>query len=494
MTSNSLTWGRRSFFVTAKSNNRTLLRFVVIFLTALAFICIGQLSTYAADQAPTASAKVNAKKGVYLRAKASTSSKKVVKVKNNAKLTIIKEVFVKKNKTNSKYRWYYVKNSKGKKGYIKVSKVDSIKYNTVKGITTEALNYRVGPGTKMKKKGTFKKKALVDVVSWANVKGSGTMWYKVRSGSKYYYVSSDWVKLGAANVVKTVVTPSATLTKANMGVRPDAAPTFSQRNITYPESILEKMSFSLKGTIDCSQYITSAKFGVMNSSGQWVIAKEVAVGSTSFDISKVDASIKFGTLAPGTYTYVGILNVWDKDYTQINKKFTVRQSTGSQKLAIVAQQLAWPNGTAKSTYGSKPTSAYKAALDQVYPEHNSWGKGPKTGASCDVFIGTVCRYSGVDPDVPRTLGKQWTYFANHPDKWVKVPYSYNESQLQSGDIFIYEPTSGSKHVCMYLNINGKAYCAEASYPRALYGFINTSTSKFFKSSNKKKLEVYRPNF
>ena len=113
---------------------------------------------------------------------------------------------------------------------------------------------------------------------------------------------------------------------------------------------------------------------------------------------------------------------------------------------------------------------------------------------CDVFIGTVCRYSGVDPDVPRTLGKQWTYFANHPDKWVKVPYSYNESQLQSGDIFIYEPTSGSNHVCLYLNINGKAYCAEASYPRALYGFINTSTSKFFKSSNKKKLEVYRPNF
>ena len=50
--------------MTAKSNNRTLLRFVVIFITALAFVCIGQLSTYAADQAPTATAQVNAKKGV----------------------------------------------------------------------------------------------------------------------------------------------------------------------------------------------------------------------------------------------------------------------------------------------------------------------------------------------------------------------------------------------------------------------------------------------
>ena len=480
--------------MTLDINKKRFLRFAIIILTALSFVCAGQLSTYAADTAPTASAQVNAKKGVYLRAKASSSSKKVVKLKNNAKITIIKEVFTKNNKTSNKYKWYYVKNSKGKKGYIKVTKVDHVKYKAVKGITTSALNYRTGPGTKMTRKGTFKEKAVINVVGWANVKGNGTMWYKVKVGNKYYYANSNWAKLGAANVVKVTATPTAALIQANKGVTPDAAPTFTLKNITYPESILEKMSFALKGSINCSQYITSAKFGVINSSGKWVITKEVAVNSTTFDISKVDADIKFGTLSPGTYTYIGILNVWGKNYTQISRKFTVKKSTGGQKLTIVAQQLAWPNGTAKSTYGSKPTAAYKAALDSAYPEHNSWGTGPKTGASCDVFIGTICRYSGVDTAVPRTLSKQWTYFSSHPDKWVKVPYSYKESQLQSGDIFIYEPTSGSKHVCMYLNINGKAYCAEASYPRALYGFINTSTSKFFTSSNKKKLEVYRPNF
>lgn len=491
MTSIPLKWGKEVILVFDNSLKKHFLRFAVIVITALAFVCAGQLSTYAASNIPTASAQVNAKKGVYLRASASKSSKKVVKVKNNAKITLIREVFVKNDKTNNKYRWYYVKTSKGKKGYIRVSKVDHIKYKSVKGITTDALNYRLGPNTEMKRIGTFNRKTVINVIGCAVVKGDRAVWYKVRHNKKIYYVSSDWVKLGAANVVKTAATPDAVLTRTNLKIKPDGPPSFTSKDATYPSSLLEKMSFSLKGTLGCTQMITSAKFGIMNSAGKWVISKEVNVGSSSFNISKVDAAIKFGTLPPGKYTYVGILNVWGKNYTRIRKPFTVRKSTGAQKISIVAQQLAWPHGTSKSVFGKRPTAAYRDALDQVYPNHKSWGVGPRTGASCDVFVGTVCRYSGVDKDVPRKLNDIHKYMKTHKDKWVKVPYHCHESELVSGDVIIYHYKSGGQHICIYVNIDGEGYVAEANYPSKYYGFTNSSINKIFRTSDKKDLEVYR---
>ncbi len=92
---------------------RGTLRFTLIILAALTLICtcfVGQINSYAetssaafaAAAAPNATGQVKSKKGLYLRAKASSSSKKVVKLKDNAKVTIKKEVFLKKNKTSAK--------------------------------------------------------------------------------------------------------------------------------------------------------------------------------------------------------------------------------------------------------------------------------------------------------------------------------------------------------------------------------------------------------
>ena len=495
---------------------RRIFRIAVILLMTVALFCICRDNSYAASSAPTAKGQVNAKSGIYLKAKASSSSKKVVKVKNDASLTILKEVYLKSNKTSAKYKWYYVKNSSGKKGYIPASKVDNVKYTEVDGVTTDALNYRVGPDTKMKRVGTLKDNSDLDVVLEANVKGKKTMWYKIKKDKKYYYVCSEWAELEekpakttttktntttksttTAASTKTTTTTAATTTKTNTTTaaattKPaaTAAPTFEVKDLTYPETLLEKMPFVLRGTITCSQTITSAKFGILNSVGKWIATEEATVGANEFKISSIDKNIKFGKLEPGQYTYIGYVKVNGKEYQQVKKAFTVKKGTSSQKLAATAIQLAWPYGTEKSVYGSQPTDAYAAALDQVYKNHNSWGKGPNTGASCDVFIGTVCRFSGVDSDVPRTLKEIWKYFEGNPDKWVRVPYTGDESQLQSGDIFIFDPNTTSRHICMYLKIDGTTYCAEASYPRALYGFINKATTKFFSTS--KEIFVYRP--
>lgn len=462
----------------------------------------------ATQGAPDATAKINAESGAVLRKKASTKSKKVKLLKNDTTVTIQKEVFTKKKSTKASTRWYYVIAGK-KKGYVRSDLIDSITYGTVQGKTTAALNYRKGASTKAAKVGTLDKGSTVSVVLNANLKGNGTQWYKIEQNGEYNFVSASYVKLTGAEATPTVAaaapTPAAPVAApANTTVVAAAAPqitttvaalpekpVINTSNVSYPTTIIEGMGFGLKGTVTCDRNIDSAVFGIIDAAGNWIYQETRTVNQPTFAIAKVDAAIKFGSLGVGEYTYRGDVYVEGKAYTCVSYRFTVKKGTGGERMTSTAIALAWPCGTAKGTYGKKPTDAYKVALDQVYPEHNKWGKGAKTGASCDVFVGTVCRFSGLDPEMPRTVKTIWKHLQSHPEKWVKVPYSYKESELRSGDIIIYQPTSGTKHVLIYLNIGGKGYCAEASYPSGYYGYINTKISKLFKSSNKKIFEVYR---
>lgn len=155
------------------------------------------ISSYAASVS-NATGLVNSKSGAYLRKSTSTSSKKVAKLKNNTKLVIKNEIFKSKTSTSKKKKWYQV-TANGKSGYIRADLVDTIKYTTVSGKITGKVNYRVGAGTKMKNKGAFKKGASVTVYAKAkpvsSTKGSSSTWYKVKVGSKKYYLCSKYVKL-----------------------------------------------------------------------------------------------------------------------------------------------------------------------------------------------------------------------------------------------------------------------------------------------------------
>ena len=169
--------------------------------------------TYAPQAAPslTASGKVKAS-GTIVRSKASKSSKKLKKLKKNTKVSIEREVFTHKKKNGSSYKWYYVRYGKGKKGYIRSSSIKVTSYSHQKGTTTDDLNYRVGPGTSMKRKGTLKKGTKLDVVLEAKPKGSNVKWYKVKVASKYYYVCSTWVSFAKATTPTATKPPAATTT------------------------------------------------------------------------------------------------------------------------------------------------------------------------------------------------------------------------------------------------------------------------------------------
>ena len=136
-------------------NNQIKRKAVTIMLAAaMLFTAMPVLSIpafTASAESITATGKVSAS-GVNLRKSASTSSKTIKTLKKNKKVTIYKEVFKKKS-TKKANRWYYVTVG-NKKGYIRSDYVKDIKWSDTAAVVTDDLNYRKGPDTSFKKKGT----------------------------------------------------------------------------------------------------------------------------------------------------------------------------------------------------------------------------------------------------------------------------------------------------------------------------------------------------
>ncbi len=181
----------------------------------------------------------------------------------------------------------------------------------------------------------------------------------------------------------------------------------------------------------------------------------------------------------------------------IDGKNTKSSISGGAAINAKAIELAYPPGTSKKTYKystGKPKSTYKKALDRVYKNHNKWGGSCKTGASCDVFVGTVVRASGYDAKIPRGLKEQIPYLAKS-SKFKSIEYS-GFSSLKGGDIIIYTRKSGGGHVLIVVKQNNTFYIAQASYNGknpGLYGYMKKakSSQNYFKKSDKKKWKLYR---
>lgn len=478
----------------------------VLVMAAVMFTSIGVLEipeVYAASS-PTATATVTIKGGAYIRKSTSMTSKRIKFVNKGAKVVVRKEVFNTKTSTAAKNRWYYVSYG-GKSGYMRANWLGGFKYDPDAAKATANIVYRAGAGSAMKKKGTFKKGTSLSVVLQCKAKGSSAVWYKVKKGSKVYYMPGKKVSFAVVPTAPVIGKPapitsadevasSRTTTTGGKNGKPE----FELTDVRYPASIGESLPFSIMGKITCSETMEKAVVNIFNSSGKVVLTNTKTVNSKKFDVKALDAGIKFGSLKPGTYKYAFGVYVGGKLYTQISEPFKVRKLVYPDRIASMAIALAWPLGTPEEDYmysGGDASDAFKKALDEVYTNRSSWGAAPKVGASCDVFVGTVCRYSGYDKSMPRGLGDmssgQWEHL-NSSDLWQEVSYSYKESDLRNGDIIIYQRPTGSEHVCIYVKINGQGYLAEAAI-KTYFGHLSklTSGSKIFKSSDKKKFKVYR---
>lgn len=161
---------------------------------------------------------------------------------------------------------------------------------------------------------------------------------------------------------------------------------------------------------------------------------------------------------------------------------TSTTKTDENKISAKAKQLAWPEGTAPSKYaweGGKATKAFSDALSAHYPNHGKWGKASSVGCSCDVFVGTNVRASGLDKTYPRGFDEQWTHKPSA--KMQKLTFSNVSpySVCKAGDVILYwkDSKGESKHTLIVgKDAKGKLVIYEAQYEKT-YGHVNTSLSK-----------------
>ena len=184
---------------------------IITFLFAAVMIAFS--SAAFAASVPSASGQINSPDGAVLRKSSSVNSANLTVLSDNTKISIHKEIFKSKTRTSKKYRWYYV-TANGIKGYVRADLVDNIKYGSVSGKIKTKVNYRKGAGTKMTIKGSLNKGKKVTIVMKAkpvlSARGTSSTWYKIKSGKKYYYVSSDKVKVtGSAVQVSSEASASA---------------------------------------------------------------------------------------------------------------------------------------------------------------------------------------------------------------------------------------------------------------------------------------------
>ena len=467
----------------------------IIKVTLISAIMIAALIICSVSADALSGTTGNIKAATAVRASASVKGKQVGSFGGNAKVTIIREKFTTKKSTKKTKIWYYVTDGKTT-GYVRSDMVGNISYSKTPVKVKVKTKARKGAGDKMKKKGTYKKGKSLTVVMEAKAK-NGSTWYKVKKGSGYAYIKAKHARVTgkttspATNTAAAKASPAAAAPSLP-AADPSAPLSITTSNVRLPEDRVTNLPFSIMGTVSSNHIIQKAEVGITDSSDKWVRKATADVNSTVFNIASVDAQIKFGTLTPGTYTYKVRVKVDGKWSTQASKKFKVRKAVVPAQLTQTALSLAWPRGTSSSVYsysGGSPTPNFVNALNTVYPDRSNWSAAPKAGASCDVFVGTTVRTSGYDPYYPRGWDDQYSYL-QASDKWVRIAYSGSLSTLQSGDIILYKRSSGGCHTCIYVEIDGTPYLAEAQISRN-YGYLNSSTSKIQKFSDKKLLVVYR---
>lgn len=139
-----------------------------------------------------AAAEINSPEGAYLRKGPSKKTNRLALMKHKTKITIIREYYTEKSNSHISTRWYYIKVGK-RNGYVRADLVKNIRYTARSAWAKDNLNYRIGAGTSMKNKGTFKKGSPVKVVLESRAYNSNKVWYRIKLGSVYYYVSGDWL-------------------------------------------------------------------------------------------------------------------------------------------------------------------------------------------------------------------------------------------------------------------------------------------------------------
>lgn len=177
---------------------------------------------------------------------------------------------------------------------------------------------------------------------------------------------------------KSVIKGYVRLPYANAKTTTTTVNKLSLTNATYPTTLEKGTPFTLKGTITAPKRLTRVEIGVVSQkTKQWVSGFKYdnkSLSGKSFDISKADASIKFGNLQEGSYYY----RIWgwqDGTATKLmDKAFTVTKKYNVLKTGKVNAKAGLNVRRGPGTnYGKIRTLANQTPV-KCYHVTNGWWK------------------------------------------------------------------------------------------------------------------------
>ncbi|MFI6680566.1 phage tail tip lysozyme [Kribbella sp. NPDC050470] len=203
------------------------------------------------------------------------------------------------------------------------------------------------------------------------------------------------------------------------------------------------------------------------------------------DMLKQTRTVEDAAVAFGRYyeRFLGSDNLNHERYTQ--RKTAAREvlatfggtapaggCAGNGDIVQTALQLAW--NTPNHGHNPKPIDPTYA---QAVRDHNG-SSGEDVLTDCGVFVATVMRMSGADPDyAPRGTTAQLAYLRNS-GKYDLFDNFTNEGQLKPGDIFIIDG-----HTYLYTGNyeggDGRTYNAASA---SLYGHVPEASHVYFSDS------------
>lgn len=315
------------------------------------------------------------------------------------------------------------------------------------------------------------------------------------------YLDSD-VEVGKSHCYRAVAyrfvekkVSASKLSVKRYARKPSVEISLRDSNIGELSQLYGEAPFQVTGTVKSNTTIRKVEAGVIDTAkDEWMEgAKAISsdVNGMTCDIAPLGEKIHMETLPLGSYEYRVVATLKNGERKTVTAHpFEVIEPPGSVKIVETATQLAWPQGTSKKVYSypnGNPTDAFKEAIDRVYPGRGSWGKQTRAGASCDVFVGTVIRASGYDPDFPRGLDGVVKHCASHPELWEDTGIT-SQSDMQPGDV-VFHTYGGGGHIMIYLGDN---LLANAHYVGKTFGVVEKASGYVKKRSSTKTYKVYRP--
>lgn len=150
----------------------------------------------------------------------------------------------------------------------------------------------------------------------------------------------------------------------------------------------------------------------------------------------------------------------DSEAPELTSNAVCISGSGNGDINQTALELSWPERGHDPWNDPKPE--YALALQETGV--NKLGDNcSMNGNSCDAFVATVLRYSGVDPDAPCCGAENLlNYFASHPEKYAEIPNTGNSSNMEPGDIRV--RGGNSAHVELFVQREDGTYgIASASH-------------------------------